>query len=795
MLRPHWSSSVLLFLIVVAAPAAADHVRWTPIGPEGVDVVYSLAIDPRTPSTLYAGTSSAGIFKSTDGGATWQPKSRGLEGYPIVHHLLVDPQNPSTLYTSLANSKSTDGGETWFRNAPLVGSVGPSAIDPKNPSTIYAVETYFGAFKSSDGGASWQQIATDIGIVASVVVDPHGSDVLYAFIEEGGVFKSTDGGTTWSAIDDTLPARSIAMLAFDPVTPGTIYIAAFPEYDRDWNRLADGGIFKSTDGGTTWTSGVQLNAGGVGKLVVDPLDPATLYAVTYPLGLFRSTDGGATWSARGPLHDDIRAVTAFLIDPQTPTTLYLATDVGIFKSVDAGATWNAINAGITQLDVREVGVTSGETPTVYVGTARKGMFTSTDRGTSWSPANDGFGPLVGYWGISIEALAVDPWTPSTALAVVNGGNPSGPFQTTDGGSSWTVYPFDPFGRSMFCVTTIAVDPLDPRVVYAGRSLGGVCEGGVLRSVDGGPWTLTGAPAIRVASLAVDPIAPGTLYIGGDNHGGFYVSTDGGVSWTESTGLHLATVTAIAVDPLHRGVVHAATDEGIRTSTDGGRHWNPPALGLSESPVIVIDPRDSDVLYAGVFGVWRSADRGATWTALDEGLVHRDVQALALDPENPSELYAGTAGSGAFRIDLGAACRADAECDDGNACTADACEVSATTGVQRCVQRPLRGLDGVSCGFDVSLAAGPCASEKMRARFERLLARGHARLERAAARDVPARTVRALRAASSVADRALGLADIASQRGRISLACRMTLLDAFQEAESRALRHAHRLGAH
>lgn len=789
---PLLSSSLLALLIFVASPAAAGLGRWTPVGPEGADTVSSLAIDPLTPTTLYAWADGAGIFKSTDGGATWQSKSRGLEGSPYASHILVDPQNPSILYASHLNSKSIDGGETWFRNAPLVGSLGPSALDPQNPSTVYAVETYYGAFKSTDGGASWQQIALDIGIVASVVVDPHSSATLYAFIEEGGVFKSTDGGATWTAIDDALPARSIAMLAFDPVTPGTIYLAAFPEYDRDFNRLADGGVFKSTDGGTTWTTGVQLNNGGVAKVVVNPQDTAIVYALTYPLGVFQSTDGGTTWSERGPLPEDMRVAGAFLIDPLTPTTLYLATDLGILKSVDAGATWNAINAGLTQIEVTALGVTSDETPTIYVGTARKGLFTSPDRGATWRAVDD-FGPVVPYWGISIDAVAVDPLTPSTVYALVDGGNPRGPVRSIDDGASWAIYPFDPFGRSEYCVQTLAVDPLDPGIVYAGRSFGGVCEGGVLRSVDGEPWTPTGAPAIRVTALAVDPIDPGTLYIGGDYRGGFYWSTDGGGSWTESPDLPFATVAAIAVDPLHPGVVHAAVDEGIRTSTDGGRHWGPVSLPYSRVSAILIDPRDSDVVYAGAWsGVYRSVDRGATWARLGDGLVDATVGALALDPENPSELYAGTRGSSAYRIDLGAACTASAECDDGDACTADACEASATDGARRCVQRPLSGLDGVSCGFDVAGAGGPCASERMHARFERVLARGHARLARAAADGSSARTIRALTAAAQMAYRAGDLADAATRRGRIGTTCGATLVDAFQAAASRALRHAHQL---
>ncbi len=780
-------------LLCLASPAAAELGRWTPIGPEAPGVVLTIAIDPHSPTTLYAGTQESGVFKSTDGGASWQPKSLGLEGFPSIHHLLVDPQNPSTLYTSHRNSKSVDGGETWFQNPPFAGGSGPTAIDPQTPSTVYAAPTYFGAFKSSNGGATWQEIALDLGIVDAIVVDPQSSAVVYAFVQEGGLFKSVDGAATWNAINAGLTSPAIAALAIDAGAPATMYVAALSEYDDDGNRLTVGGVFKTTDGGTTWNpSGTGLENRSVTRLVVHPQETATLYAFTYPLSVFRSTDAGASWSACGALPDVIRTVSTLVVDPVTPATLYLGTDQGVVKSVDAGATWTAANAGFTQLHVTAIDVAASDPPAVYAGTYRDGVFKSTDRGASWSAVNTGLAPA-GIFGVQIDALAVDPLTPSRLYALIQASR-YGPFQSTDAGASWAGFPFDPFGGSLYCVATLAVDPLDPGIVYAGMRRGGVCAGGVLRSVDGGPWTPTAAPPIRIAALALDPITPGTLYIGSDDYQGFHKSTDGGASWTTATELAHDAVTAIAVDPLHAGVVHVATEDGIRTSTDGGAQWSPVSLPFYQLPVLLIDPRNSDVLYAAGAGVQRSIDGGATWVPLYDGLVDLSVETLALDPGNPSELYAGTRGSSAYRIDLGASCTVDAECDDHDPCTVDACEASPSDVAHRCVQRPRTGLDGVTCAFSVRLADGQCAGERTLARYARVLTRGHARLTRATASASSARVARLLTAAADMSRRGTGVAEQALRRGRLGADCGAVVLDVLAAAESRARRHASRLRA-
>ena len=322
--------------------------------------VTALAIDPSTPATLYAGTFEGGVFKSTNGGNSWTTINSGLTS-TRVFALAIDPSTPATLYAGTGGSgvfKSTNGGTTWQPTGAniflMVGGGQALAIDRFTPATLYA-GNFFGVFKSTNGGTSWTDVNTGLPTNPSVnalAIDPFTSATLYAGTDDR-VFKSTNGGTSWNPFDSGLTGRSVRALIIDPTTPATLYAgASFPG-----NNFTGGGVFKSTNGGNSWTdTSSGLTATHVAALAIDPATPATLYAGTNggraARNFFKSTNGGTSWtdtSSGLPLNTNVNALA---IDPSTPATLYagigdlLFGTGGVFKSTNGGATWQLTGTGV-----------------------------------------------------------------------------------------------------------------------------------------------------------------------------------------------------------------------------------------------------------------------------------------------------------------------------------------------------------------------------------------------------------------------------------------------------------------
>src|SRR2546425_2013273 len=362
---------VIAFPVLRAAPAYSWH---------GSGSVTALAVAPSNPSIIYARTSDRGVFKSTDGGASWNATG-GLKDV-FVWTLAVDPSNPDTLFAGTHSNgvlKSTDGGASWSPSLTnencfgYCGIVQTLAIDPQKPDTLYAGAIY--AFKSTDGGATWSWSGLSDGVQA-LAIDPLTPSTVYAGTDinhegsdpemiRGGVFKSTDGGASWSTTG--LTNIPVSALAIAPSNSTTLYAVIGGYY---------AGLYKSTDGGASWNwSAAGLTNVLFGSLVFDPQNENTVYAASES-GVFKSTDGGATWSAfNGGLTDFLTAygvgpsVGPLAIDPLTPTTLYAGTSIGVFKSTDGAAYWSP--TGLTQhsplhsLSLNPTSVTAG---TVSTGT-------------------------------------------------------------------------------------------------------------------------------------------------------------------------------------------------------------------------------------------------------------------------------------------------------------------------------------------------------------------------------------------------------------------------------------------
>ena len=263
--------------------------------------VLSLALDPLHPASVYAGTMGDAVYKSPDGGQRWIAHNAGLkEHISVVNRFVFDPRDTETVYaaTTVGVFRSTDGGRLWderMAGMKEVHIVFTIAMDPTRPHVFYAGTTG-GAYRSTDGTATWKKINTglippeilDASLalgVSSIAVDPRTPNTVYAGTNNG-LFTSADMGETWYRIGKSLSDQYISSLLIDPSDPRILYVGG------------RAGIQKSTDRGGMWqTMNEGLATLNIRTIVMSPLDPKLLYAGTNGSGLYRSADGGKTWTS------------------------------------------------------------------------------------------------------------------------------------------------------------------------------------------------------------------------------------------------------------------------------------------------------------------------------------------------------------------------------------------------------------------------------------------------------------------------------------------------------------------
>jgi photosystem II stability/assembly factor-like uncharacterized protein len=467
-------------LSLIALPLPGIHTAWaepnvwTSIGPDGGEA-NALAVDPQSPSTIYA-VASGGIFKSTDSGETWKP-----HGVPNSRGLIA------------------------------------LAIDAMNRGTLY-VGTISGVFKTTDGGASWTspQTAFPVNVLA---VDPRSAGTIFAGTPlSSGIFKTTDGGATWIAASYTGEApRVILALALDAQDPSTVYAGAL------------NGLFKSTDSGATFVAAATF---AVNALAMEFRDHTTVYANSSTRGVVKSSDGGTTWSAAGSGLPRNFA-NSLLSDPQHAGTLYAATQNGVFKTTNGGTGWSQANSGLTPTFVRTLAIDPQNPATVFVasgsegipgGRPNRGVFKTTNGGAGWTWSSSGLAA------VSVSALAIDAEDTATIYGVVSGVL----IKRTEVGTGW-----DNAGVFADDVSSLAIDPQESNTLYATTLTGGgvfksTDRGTSWNAINSGlPAISSGRLALtEVHTVAIDPQDANTLYVGtfGTAQGvpaGAYKSTAGG----------------------------------------------------------------------------------------------------------------------------------------------------------------------------------------------------------------------------------------------------------------------------
>jgi len=342
-------------------------------------------------------------------------------------YLILAPNEiiPTPAFTPQADDASSKD-YFWKNVGPAGESILALAVDPLTTTIIYAGTDSGGVFKSTDGGENWNTINTGLPKthVNDIAINPLTPATLYVGTDSG-LFRSSDAGASWSA---TGLSFAVYDLAIDPKTPSTFY------------GLSPYNIVKSTDEGRTWSKavsgmenppGISLNF-HVAGLAIDPLKPTMLYAATTPYThpmsmrywpgyVFISTNSAVSWSVTDLwFYSDVYML---VIDPSTPSTLYLGLYTGVMKSTDSGKNWDLVNNGLEQPDIRTLAIDPANPAIVYAGT-RRGVFVSTNGAGDWNEFDAGLPDS------EIIDLAIDPKTPTTLYAATA----SGVFKNSNGGS-------------------------------------------------------------------------------------------------------------------------------------------------------------------------------------------------------------------------------------------------------------------------------------------------------------------------------------------------------------------------
>ena len=644
---------------VSAQPRVFDALHWRSIGPFRGGRTVGAAGIPSEPNVFYIAANNGGVWKTTDAGRTWQPL---FDSQPTqsIGTLAIAPSNPRVIFVG--------SGEGLQRPDLSVGD---------------------GIYKSDDGGATWRHSGLRDGQqIAALLVDPHNPQRVFAAVlghpygpnSERGVFRSLDGGAHWSKVLYRDENTGAVDLAFDPHNPRTVYAVLWAARQGPWeNGHFEGqgsGLFRSTDGGDTWTQlhgGLPTPADGLGRIGIGiaPSDPNRIYALVqaHNGGLFRSGDAGVTWKrvnterrvwGRG---DDFACVR---VDPRDENKLYVA-NTSTYRSLDGGITFEAFkgapggddyhNIWINPLNPREILLASDQGATISV-----------NGGQTWSSWYNQ--PTAQFYHVSTDNRF--------PYRVCGGQQESGSACVLSRGNDGqiTFRDWHPVGAEEYGY--VAPDPLHSGIFFGGKATRYDETTGMTQDVGPDPPGNTRYRFLRTEPLLFSPTDPHTLYLAGNV---LFKTTDEGHSWSvispdlsrekwdipPSVGVFGAqaaehdqrrrgVIYTVAPSPLDGNLIWAGTDDGlIHITRDGDKSWTnvtPPALtAWSKVSLIEASPFDAGAAYAAINrirlddlrpDIYRTRDFGATWTEIVNGLPDNEpVNVVREDPRERGLLFAAT----------------------------------------------------------------------------------------------------------------------------------------------------------
>lgn len=636
-----WADSITAY-----APAGAG-TPWVSVGPRNINGrVKSIAVHPTNPDILYVGAASGGVWKSTDGGQSWDPLWND-QSVLVIGSIALAPSDPDTIYAGTGEWTpgyittgpgdglfvSTDGGASWTQQTGLGATrVARVAVSPTDANRVYVAGNN-GFEYSDDGGATWTTLMA--GDISDAVIDPSDADKIYIAVDSDAVYQTTDNGATWTRLAAGPTGGNADWLKLSMGLSGT--------HGTDF-LLAKGAsdVWKTTDGGATWsTLGGTHNYAWHGwcDLVAVAPDDEDIIVVG---GSFarRTTDGGASWSTMSNLHADHHMA---VFAPSDTDIVYEANDGGLFNSTDKGANWSKASHGLVITQFYDVGSWS------HIGTVCGGG--TQDQGTNMTTGGLTWENIFGWDG---GYLVIHPTDPRTIYAEHQG---TDIHKSIDGGDNWIQKTSGITGSDPW-TGVITMDLNNPDTLFTGTQR-------VFRTTDGcaTPWTVSSQDVSgSVTSIAVSESDPDRVYAASSG-GTLLRSDDGGATnpWLDkSAGLPTRTFTDVVVDHADENRVAvclggtSATGEHVFLSTDGGESWtdisgNLPNLSAN---AFAFDPGAPDTSYVGTdVGVYRTQDGGTSWHAFDNGLPNVIVADLTVD-RTGTLLIAATFGRGMYKVPIG-----------------------------------------------------------------------------------------------------------------------------------------------
>ncbi len=528
----------------------------------------------------------------------------------------------------------------------------------------------------SDNSASQWEFAgpTNIGgRISDLEYDPNNSQIIYAGAATGGIFKSTNGGLYFFPVFDDNAVLPIGDIAVDPVNSNIIY-AGTGEANGGHNNFAGGGMYKSTNGGTSWQMTGLQNTVSIGRIIIDPFNPLKLYVAAVgsyfgpnpDRGIYRSDNGGANWTKILFISDSTGAID-IAVDPVNSNNLYAAmwqktrypnggqlfgSTSGIYKSTNGGNNWTALGAAnglpnSSSTSVGRIGISiSKSNPNILYsiftnGTTYLGFFKTTNAGLNWTNADpnnqlqDGFSTFSWYFG----QVRVHPTNPSIVYVL-----DFAIMKTTNSGTSWT----DLTGFDIHVDNhALAFKPGAPETIIEGN------DGGIYNSTNGGNsfTKVVELPITQFYEIGIDKTNPQRLY-GGTQDNGTNRTTTGSVSDWES--IYGGDGFYVIVDYTNPNVIYAESQNGgFGKSSDGGISFDDATAGINSSEKrnwstpVVMDPNNSNVLYFGTNKVYRTTNAAANWTAISPDLTNGNqprlgtVTTIDVSKTNPNMIIAGT----------------------------------------------------------------------------------------------------------------------------------------------------------